>query len=59
MKVGDLITSSGCGGAHLIVGETATHFLVSFTNHWRALNNNYVDKEWIFRDFEVISESRR
>mgnify|MGYP003139360909 FL=1 len=59
MKVGDLITSSGCGGAHLIVGETATHFLVCFTNHWRALNNNYVDKEWIFRDFEVISESRR
>ena len=58
MKVGDLITSKGCGGAHLIVGETATHFLVWFTNHWKALNNDYVDKDWIFRDFEVISESR-
>lgn len=58
MKVGDLITSRGCGGAHLIVGETATHFLVWFSNHWKALNNDYVDKEWIVRDFEVISESR-
>lgn len=54
MKVGDLITSRGCGGSHLIVDETARHFLVWFNNHWKPLNNDYVDKEWIFRDFEVI-----
>ena len=58
MKVGDLITSRGCGGAHLIVGETATHFLIWFSNHWKVLNHDYVDKDWIVRDFEVINESR-
>ena len=58
MKAGDLITSRGCDGAHLIINENSTHFLIWFNNHWQALNDDYVQKEWIIRDFEVINESR-
>ena len=58
MKVGDLIRSKGCGGLHLIVRENTTHFYVLFNNHWRTLNDSALKKEWIIKDFEVISESR-